>query len=93
MVTASSEASAISQTKGTFKDKFRQLDEVLPTPNAYRNAAGEPGHRYRQQKVDYKIKATLDEKNRRLSGSERIHYQNNSPDTLKYLILLSMAHR
>ncbi len=86
-VTASFEASAISQTKGTFEDKFRQLDESLPTPNVYRNAAGEPGHRYWQQKVDYEIKATLDEKNRRLSGSENIHYQNNSPDTLKYLWL------
>ncbi len=86
-VTASFEASAISQTKGKFEDKFRQLDESLPTPNVYRNAAGEPGHRYWQQKVDYEIKATLDEKNRRLSGSENIHYQNNSPDTLKYLWL------
>jgi hypothetical protein len=35
---------AIKQTKGDFEDKFRQLDEVLPTPNVYRNAAGEPGH-------------------------------------------------
>ena len=35
---------AISQTKGDFEDKFRQLDESLPTPNVYRNAAGEPGH-------------------------------------------------
>ncbi len=86
-VTASFEASAINQTKGTFEDKFRQLDEALPTPNVYRNAAGEPGHHYWQQKVDYEIKATLDEKNRRLSGNERIHYQNNSPDTLKYLWL------
>lgn len=27
----SAEASAIKQTKGQFEDKFRQLDEVLPT--------------------------------------------------------------
>ena len=32
-----------SQSKGDFEDKFRQLDEILPTPNDYRNAAGEPG--------------------------------------------------
>ena len=48
----------VQQTKGDFIDKFRQLDESLPTPNVYRNAAGEPGHQYWQQQVDYKIKAT-----------------------------------
>ena len=76
---------AIKQTKGQFEDKFRQLDEVLPTPNVYRNAAGEPGHQYWQQKVDYIIDAVLDEQARRLSASQRITYTNNSPDTLKYL--------
>ena len=76
---------AINQTKGDFEDKFRQLDESLPTPNVYRNAAGEPGHEYWQQQVDYKIKATLDEKNRRIEASQDITYHNNSPDTLKYL--------
>ena len=78
-------ASAIKQTKGNFEDKFRQLEEVLPTPNVYRNAAGEPGENYWQQQVDYKIKVTLDEEKRRLSGSEKITYQNNSPYKLKYL--------
>ena len=81
----SSANSAISQTKGDFEDKFRQLDESLPTPNVYRNAAGEPGHEYWQQQVDYKIKATLDEKKRRIEASQDITYHNNSPDTLKYL--------
>ncbi len=80
-------ADAIKQTKGNFKDKFRQLDEVLPTANTYRNAAGEPGHEYWQQKVDYEIKATLDEDNRRITATETVRYQNNSPDTLKYLWL------
>jgi predicted secreted protein len=77
--------SAIQQTKGDFEDKFRQLDEVLPTPNVYRNAAGAPGHMYWQQNVDYVIKVKLDEATRRLSASQTITYQNNSPDTLKYL--------
>ena len=79
--------SAIQQTKGDFVDKFRQLDEVLPTPNVYRNAAGEPGHAYWQQRVDYQIKVTLDEGKRRIDGTEKITYHNNSPDTLKYLWL------
>ncbi len=81
----SNASSAIQQTKGDFEDKFRQLDEVLPTPNVYRNAAGEPGHMYWQQKVDYVIDVKLDETKRRLSASQVITYKNNSPDTLKYL--------
>jgi hypothetical protein len=80
-------ADPVQQTKGNFEDKFRQLDESLPTPNMYRNAAGEPGQQYWQQQVDYKIKASLDEEKRRLSGSQTINYKNNSPYTLKYLWL------
>ena len=78
-------ADAIKQTKGNFEDKFRQLDEVLPTPNVYRNAAGEPGHQYWQQQVDYTIAARLIEDQRRLEATQDITYYNNSPDTLKYL--------
>ncbi|TMS79734.1 hypothetical protein, partial [Pseudoalteromonas sp. S981] len=33
----------VMQTKGNFEDKFRQLDESLPTANSYRSAAGAPG--------------------------------------------------
>ena len=76
---------AIEQTKGDFKDKFRQLEEVLPTPNDYRNAAGEPGRDYWQQQVDYAIDIELNEDKRRLSGSQTVTYTNNSPYRLKYL--------
>ncbi|WP_293746813.1 M1 family metallopeptidase [uncultured Paraglaciecola sp.] len=85
LATIGSANAAINQTKGDFEDKFRQLDESLPTPNVYRNAAGEPGHEYWQQQVDYKIKAKLDEEKRRIEASQEITYHNNSPDTLKYL--------
>ncbi|WP_299569091.1 M1 family metallopeptidase [uncultured Shewanella sp.] len=80
-------ASPIKQTKGDFEDKFRQLEESHPTPNDYRNAAGEPGKDYWQQQVDYKIDVALDETKRRIAGSETITYHNNSPYTLKYLWL------
>ena len=80
-----SASAEIQQTKGDFVDKFRQLSESLPTPNVYRNAAGEPGHKYWQQQVDYKIKAKLDEEKRRIEANQSITYYNNSPDTLKYL--------
>ena len=85
LVQAPFASAAIKQTKGDFEDKFRQLDEVLPTPNVYRNAAGEAGHQYWQQQVDYVINAKLDEEKRRIDASEKISYHNNSPDTLKYL--------
>jgi hypothetical protein len=70
-----------------FDDKFRQLDELLPTPGAVRTASGAPGHAYWQQRADYTMRAKLDEANRSLTGSGTITYYNNSPDTLKYLWL------
>lgn len=81
------QGSAVRQTKGDFIDKFRQLDEVLPTPNRYRNAAGEPGIAYWQQQVDYKIDVTLNEDKRSLEGNQWVTYHNNSPYSLKYLWL------
>ena len=68
-----------------FDDKFRQLDDLLPTPGANRTASGAPGHAYWQQRADYKLRATLDEKNRAISGAGTVTYHNNSPDTLPYL--------
>ena len=87
LVSGSAAGAAVEQTKGNFKDTFRQLDEDLPTANAYRTAGGEPGHEYWQQKVDYDIDVTLDEDARRLTGSATINYTNNSPDTLRFLWL------
>jgi hypothetical protein len=37
-----------------FDDKFRQLDELLPTPTSTRTASGAPGHAYWQQRADYR---------------------------------------
>jgi hypothetical protein len=68
-----------------FDDKFRQLDELLPTPTTIRTASGAPGHAYWQQRADYTIRASLDEANRSISGAETITYHNNSPDSLSYL--------
>src|SRR5690606_11300433 len=69
------------------QQKFAQLDETLPTPNEYRNAAGAPGHHYYQQKADYKINVTLDDAKQVIQGTEVITYTNNSPDQLDYLWL------
>ena len=66
---------------------FRQLEEQLPTPNAYRSASGAPGARYWQQRADYEIDVELDDEKQRIIGSERITYYNHSPDSLRYLWL------
>ena len=74
------------QIKGhTDQNKFRQLKDVLPTPNNRRTASGAPGYEYTQQKVDYKMDIVLDEKTNRIFGNESITYKNNSKDYLEYL--------
>ena len=67
------------------EDPFKQLHELLPSPNSNRLASGAPGPNYWQQRADYHIKVILDDENQRLIGSETINYQNNSPHTLNYL--------
>ncbi len=67
--------------------KFAQIEELIPTPNEYRNAAGAPGHNYYQQQADYKMNIVIDDATQMLKGEEVITYTNNSPDALGYLWL------
>lgn len=69
----------------TWQGKFEQLGDLLPTPNSYRTASGQPGYKYWQQKADYAINVSLDEKTLVLSGEEKVTFHNNSPHQLKYL--------
>src|SRR3954470_7434924 len=62
---------------------FRRLE--LPAPNEVRTGSGRPGARYWQQRVDYRIAATLDSARNELRGRETIHYVNRSPDSLAYV--------
>lgn len=78
---------APAQSKSKPSDKFRQLDELLPTPNEYRTASGAPGHKYWQNRADHVINVELDDERQRLQASETITYTNNSPDELRYLWL------
>jgi hypothetical protein len=68
-------------------NKFEQLGTILPTPNEQRTASGAPGAKYWQQRADYNIKCSLDEKALKLTGEETITYFNNSPDPLDYIWL------
>ncbi|MGH7471597.1 MAG: M1 family metallopeptidase, partial [Longimicrobiales bacterium] len=64
---------------------FRPLD--LPAPNMYRTGSGRPGPQYWQQRVDYRIDATLDVERYELRGRQTIRYTNYAPQSLNYLWL------
>ena len=66
-------------------DKFKQMYDLLATPNMYRTASGAPGPEYYQQQADYKIDIELDDKNTKLYGKETITYSNNAKESLDYL--------
>ena len=87
-------ASSIAQTSSTKtqkghtnQNKFRQLKDVLATPNNQHTASGAPGVKYTQQKVDYVMNIILNDDKETITGSEKITYHNNSEDTLTYLWL------
>ena len=80
------EASEETAQKGHFNEnKFRQLYDLLATPNQYRTGGGAPGEAYYQNQADYKMDIELDDKTQILKGVQTITYHNNSPDALEYL--------
>jgi hypothetical protein len=67
-------------------NKFEQLGPAfLQDVNEYRTASGAPGPKYWQQRADYDIEVTLNEKNTSIEGLETITYYNQSPNDLNYL--------
>ena len=74
-----------TQQGHTDQNKFRQMKDVLATPNDQHTASGAPGHQYTQQQVDYVMDIRLDEANNKIYGDEKITYYNNSKDVLEYL--------
>ena len=68
-------------------NKFRQMYDLLATPNMYRTASGAPGPEYYQQQADYKMDIELDDKKQILYGQETITYTNNAKESLEYLWL------
>ena len=67
------------------ENKFRQMYDLLATPNMFRAASGTPGPAYYQQQADYNIDVEIDDKNTKLYGTETITYTNNAPESLEYL--------
>lgn len=52
---------------------------------AFRSASGKPGPEYWQNAADYKIEATLNEKENSLNGKVTLSYTNNSPENLDFI--------
>src|SRR5690606_25229526 len=52
----------------------------------YRSASGRPVHAYWQNRADYKISISLDERSNNLSSQLTILYTNNSPDDLQHIL-------
>lgn len=52
-----------------------------------RTATGEPGPRYWQNRAEYRIESRLQPEAKRVDGTSRIRYHNQSPDTLNRLVL------
>jgi hypothetical protein len=59
----------------------------LPPGSPYRSATGEPGPAYWQNRADYKIDVSLDDKAEIITGVETITYANNSPNALSFVWL------
>jgi hypothetical protein len=80
-------------TTTTWPDRAVRRDIPIPRSmsRAYaagtRDSSGTPGRRYWQQRVDYRIEATLDLATNQVSGTEAITLHNTTPDTLKTVVL------
>ncbi|TBR20187.1 MAG: M1 family peptidase, partial [Chitinophagaceae bacterium] len=82
----SSSSSFSQDSKYDHREAFHP--QFYPYPgNDFRSASGEPGHRYWQNKADYKITCSLDTATHVVAGDLEIIYTNNSPDQLKFLWL------
>ncbi|MBE0650285.1 MAG: M1 family metallopeptidase [Bacteroidales bacterium] len=72
---------------------FGQNRQLIPieVQNAFKNETrsmnGQPGPKYWENHANYQIKATLLANQSSLKGSENVTYFNNSPDTLKTLVI------
>ncbi|MCE2788822.1 MAG: M1 family metallopeptidase [Saprospiraceae bacterium] len=73
------------QSQNTDQSPFRQLYDVLPTPNEYRTASGSPGPKYYQPTADYNIDIVLHDNTQSISGKVDITFHNSTPETMTYL--------
>ncbi|HLN52680.1 MAG TPA: M1 family metallopeptidase [Lentimicrobium sp.] len=74
-------------------DTIGQEKMIIPKKNIAafnkqtRQNDGNPGKNYWQNSSDYNIRVEVDVKNKKLLGTEQITYHNNSPDTIKSIVI------
>jgi outer membrane lipoprotein-sorting protein len=70
-------------------DQHKVFGPLFYTSNGteYRSASGEPGPKYWQNRADYKIAASVDTAQHKISSDVAINYTNNSPAQLSFLWL------
>ena len=66
---------------------YTPLEIQQAIKNNTRSIDGKPGRKYWHNKAEYKIEVEIDTSKRTLNGTEEIKYFNNSPDTLKQIII------
>lgn len=71
--------------KDNNQELFSRMNEFQGNP--YRTASGAPGEKYWQNRADYKIEVSLDDKAHILKGIVKITYTNNSPHDLDFVWL------
>ena len=69
------------------KGIYLPVDLRLLYDNDTRSMDGKPGPNYWQNHSDYKMKVELTPEERLITGSAKITYFNNSPDTLKQIVI------
>ena len=68
--------------------RFFMPNEVVSAyENGTRSTTGKPGPNYWHNTVDYKIEVSVDPTARKLTGTEKVTYFNNSPDDLSQLVI------
>jgi hypothetical protein len=77
----------------SFVGRSQSWNQMIPKEikKAYQNKTrsidGTPGPAYWQNRADYTIETVLNAGESKLSGHEKVIYHNESPDTLKYIVI------
>lgn len=79
-----------AQDNKTVVSKYNYHDAFAPgfyTKNGSetRSASGQPGAKYWQNRADYQLTASLNDKTSEIVGTEILTYTNNSPDKMAFL--------
>lgn len=89
ILTAAAPMAGNAQTVTSNYDYTEAFNPFFYSQNGteYRSASGQPGPKYWQNAVDYKISAHLNDQTNEITASLTLEYTNNSPDVLDFIWL------